>query len=89
MFAENKSATKRNDADLNDLPSELYTIEADGKIPDNCKYPLATTEAVQNQKQRNTGLSKLLKGCVCYIFAGLFCMSIRERLRNKEKFFSL
>ena len=36
---------------------ELYTIEANGKIPGNCKYPLA-----QNQMQTNTGgLAKLLK----------------------------
>ena len=29
----------------------------------------------------------LLKGCVCYIFASLFCMSKREHLQNKEKRF--
>ena len=27
------------------------------------------------------------KGCVCYIFASLFCMSKREHLRNKENCF--
>ena len=27
------------------------------------------------------------KGCVCYIFASMFCMSKREHLRNKEKCF--
>ena len=44
---------KRNDAILNDLPGKLYAIETDGKIPDNCKYKLATIHAAQNQKQRN------------------------------------
>ena len=33
------------------------------------------------QKQHAT------KGCVRYIFAILFCMSKREHLRNKEKYF--
>ena len=28
-----------------------------------------------------------LKGCVCYIFASLFCMSRRQHLWNKEKCF--
>ena len=28
-----------------------------------------------------------VKGCVHYIFAGLFCMSKREHLQNKEKCF--
>ena len=50
---------KRNDAILNEccsnLPGKLYTIEADDKIPDNCKHPLATIQTAQNQKQTNTG----------------------------------
>ena len=38
------------------------TTEAGDKIPDNCKYPLTTIQAAQNQKQTNTGgLAKLLK----------------------------
>ena len=62
MYAENKPAMKRNDAVLNDLPGELYTIEAHDKIPDNYKYPLATIQAAQNRKQTNIrGLAKLLK----------------------------
>ena len=31
--------------------------------------------------------SKMIKGCVCYIFASLCCMSKREHLSNKEKCF--
>ena len=50
MYAENKSAMKRNEAVLNDLPGEFYTRKANDEIPDNCKYPLATFPAVQNQK---------------------------------------
>ena len=38
MYAENEPAMKRNDAALNDLPGELYIIEAYQKIPDNCRY---------------------------------------------------
>ena len=45
---------KRNDAVLNDLPSKLCTLEADNKIQDNFKYPLATIQAAENQnKQTN------------------------------------
>ena len=62
MYAENEPTMKRNQAVLNDLPGELYTIEANEKIPDNCKYPLVLIQAVQNQKQTNRGgLAKLLK----------------------------
>ena len=53
---------KRNKAVLNELPGELYVIEVNDKIQDNCKYPLALIQAAQNQKQTNTGgLAKLLK----------------------------
>ena len=62
MYAENEPAMERNEAVLNDLPGELYIVEADDKVPDNCKYPLAMIEAAQNQKQTNTGgLVKLLR----------------------------
>ena len=62
LYEENEPAMKRNEAVLNELPGELYTIEANDKIPHNCKYPLALIQAAQNQKQTNTaGLAKLLK----------------------------
>ena len=62
MYVENEAALKRNKAVLKDLPGELYRIEADGKVPDNCKYPLTIIQAAQNQRQRNTrSLVKLLK----------------------------
>ena len=37
MFAENESAMKRNKAVLNKLPGEIYTVEANYKIPENRK----------------------------------------------------
>lgn len=38
-----------------------YTTEAYVKIPDNYKYPLATSQATKYQKETNTGgLVKLL-----------------------------
>ena len=61
MYAENEPAMKRNNAVLNDLPCQFYTIQANDKIPDNFKYSLALIQAAQNQKQTNTGgLAKLL-----------------------------
>ena len=48
MYAENEPAIKRNEAVLNEFPSELYIMEANDKIPDNCKYPLALIQAAQN-----------------------------------------
>ena len=51
MYPENEPAVKNNEAILNDLSGKLYTIEANNKIPDNCKYPLTLIQAVQNQKQ--------------------------------------
>ena len=53
---------KKNESVLNDLPGELYTIEPNNKIPNNCKYPLALIQAAQNQNQTNKGgLAKLPK----------------------------
>ena len=55
IYTENEPAMKKNEAVLNELPGELYTIEANDKIPDNCKHTLALTQAAQNKKQINTG----------------------------------
>ena len=35
MYSENKSAAKINEAVLNDLHGDLYTVEANDKIPDS------------------------------------------------------
>ena len=62
MYAENEPSMQRNEAVLKELSGELYIIEGNDKITDNCKYPLALIQAAQNQKQTNTGgLAKLLK----------------------------
>ena len=39
MYSENELTMKWNNAVLNDLPGDLYKIEAADKIPDNFKYP--------------------------------------------------
>ena len=50
MYAENEAATKRNETALSKLLGELYTIEANDKIPDNFKYLSAFIQAAQNEK---------------------------------------
>ena len=53
---------KSNEAVLNDLLRQLYTIETNDKLPDSCKYALALIQAALNQKQTKTGgLAKLIK----------------------------
>ena len=42
---------KTNDVVLNDLLHKFHPIEANEKIPDNCRYPLANIHAAQNKKQ--------------------------------------
>ena len=42
MYSENELTMKWNNAVLNDLPGDLYKIEAADKIPDNFKYPKNT-----------------------------------------------
>ena len=51
MYSQNEPAIKKNEAVLNDFSGELYAREANGKIPDNCKYVMALIQAVQNQNQ--------------------------------------
>ena len=71
--AENEPAVKTNEAVLNNLPGELYMVETNYKIPDNCKYLLPTIQAAQNQNQGNTGnLAKLVKrknGCKSNVYS--------------------
>ena len=85
MYAEKELTTGRNKAVLNDLPGELYTIEPDDKIPDNCKYPLVMILGAHNQKQTNTGgLVKLLKlkiGAKAMLTANV---DIQDRLINGQ-----
>ena len=55
MYAENEPSIKKNEAALNELPGKRFITEANAKVPDNCKYPLALIQAAQNQKQTDTG----------------------------------
>ena len=85
MFAENDPALKRNVAVPNELSGELYIIEANDKIPDNCKYQLALIQAPQNQKQTNTGgLSKQLKLKISAKVMLKVNIDIQDRLINDQ-----
>ena len=85
MYAENEPAMKRNDVALNDVPGELYTIEADDKIPDNCKYTLTTIHAIQDQKQTNIGgLARLLKLKIGAKLMLTVNLDIQDRLINGQ-----
>ena len=44
-------AVKRNEAVINDLIGELYTVVANDNIIDNCKYLLTLIQAAQNYVQ--------------------------------------
>ena len=64
---------------------ELYIIEANDKIPDNCKYPLALIQTAQNQKQTNTGrLAKLLKLKIGAKVMLIVNIDIQDRLINGQ-----
>lgn len=52
IYAENDAARKRDEAVLIDLPSHLYSKEADEKITDDFKHPLVTTQASQNTENK-------------------------------------
>ena len=52
MYGENEAAMKKNKVVLNNLPGELYTIQANDKVPDDCKYALALIKAAWNKKNK-------------------------------------
>ena len=84
MYAKSNSAMKRY-AVLNDLPAEFNRRKANDKIPDSCKYPLATIPAVQNQKQTNIGgLAKLLKIKIDANVMLTVNLDIQDRLMNGQ-----
>ena len=78
--------TERNEAVLNDLPGELYTIETNNKIPDKYKYPTALFQVTQNQKKREKHrcLEKLLKFKICAKV--MLTVTLREKCPNTEFF---
>ena len=83
MYAENERGMKTNEAALNDQFGDLHTIQANDKIPDNCKYIFAIIQAAQNQKQTNTGgLRKLLKVKIGAIIMLAVNVDIQHNLIN-------
>ena len=63
IYSENAPTVLRSQTALDTLPGEIYSIEANNKITNNCAYSFSAIEAVKNQiKKTNTvGLAKLLK----------------------------
>ena len=59
MYVEIKTALKRDEAVLNELPGELYTTEANYKIPDNYKYPLAYRSCSESKVNKHRRLNKV------------------------------
>ena len=85
IHAENEPAMKKNETVLNELPGERYTTEANDKLPDNYKYPLALIQAAQNQKQKNTGgLAKMLKLKIGAKVMVTVNIDIQDRLINGQ-----
>ena len=85
MYAENELTINMSEAVLNDLPGEIYTINATDKISDNCYYPLALIQAAQNQKQTNTGgFQNLLKLKVGAKIMLTINIDIQDRLINDQ-----
>ena len=67
-------------------PIHLFVGEAKFGTGETISANLLTGEATGEHLTGALGLG-VLKGCVRYIFASLFCMSKREHLRNKKKCF--
>ena len=86
MYAREGGSYGKNGAALNHLPSELYKINANDKIPDNCKYPLVLIEADENQKETDTrGLVKLLKLKIGARLMLTVNIDIQDRLTNGQR----
>ena len=50
-YAEHEPTVLRNRTVINNLPGEVYSIEANDEIPNDCRYPFSMIQAAQNQKQ--------------------------------------
>ena len=63
IYVENAPAVLRSQTALDNLPGEIYSIEANNKITNNCAYSFSAIEVVKNQiKKTNTvDLAKLLQ----------------------------
>lgn len=52
-YAENAPTVLRSQTALDTLPGEIYSIEANNKITNNCAYSFSAIEAVKNQIKKN------------------------------------
>ena len=84
MFKYNEPAITGNEVVLHNLPCELYRIVVNDKIPENCKYPLATIQDTRNQNQTNTGLAKLLQLKIGAKVMLTVNIDIKDRLINGQ-----
>ena len=56
MYTESAPTVLRNQTVLNNLPDEVYSVEANEKTPDDCRYPLSVscTESKNCATAQNT-----------------------------------
>ena len=74
----------RNQAILNS-PGEVYSVEVNDKIPDDCRYPFFVIKPAQNQQQTNTGgIAKLLQQKIVAKVMLIVNMDIQECLINGQ-----
>lgn len=78
-YEETEKAMKRYEAVLNDLYVEIYAIEINDKIPDNCNYTVTLIQAAQNQTQTKTGGSKIVAKVMFIVI-----VDIQDRLINSQ-----
>ena len=52
MYPQNAQKVSQNQTVLNNLTSELYSIDGNEKIPNDCRYPIFVTQARQSKKDR-------------------------------------
>lgn len=74
----------RNQAILNST-GEVYSVEVNDKIPDDCRYPFFVIKPAQNQQQTNTGgIAKLLQQKIVAKVMLIVNMDIQECLINGQ-----
>ena len=45
MYAENAPTVLKSQTYLINLPGDVYSVEANGKIPDDCRYPFSVIQS--------------------------------------------
>ena len=54
MYEESAPTVLRSESVLNNLPGEVYSIEADDISLDDFRYPFSVIQAAQDQRETNT-----------------------------------